>query len=63
MILTSTEQEHNVTLTQKEFDTLVDIISFYKQFEEELYDYPPIENLFTSTQLRLFDYFIPEEMK
>ena len=47
MILTSTEQEHNVTLTQKEFDTLVDIISFYKQFEEELYDYPPIENLFT----------------
>jgi hypothetical protein len=63
MILTSTEQEHSVTLTQKEFNTLADILLTYKQFEEELYDYPPIENLFTATQLRLFEYFIPEEMK
>jgi hypothetical protein len=62
MILTVNEQDHEVTLTQKEFDSIADMILFYKEFQEELYDYPSPETLFTETQRKLFTFFIPNEV-
>lgn len=44
-------------LTEKQLTTLRDMIYFYKEFEMELYDYPPEDTLFTKTQRELFDIF------
>ena len=46
--------EHTLSLSEKEFQTLRDMILTYKEFEEELYDYPPEDTLFTETQRNLF---------
>ena len=58
-----TEAQHQLTLTQKEFDTIANMILDYKNFQEELYNHPPIETLFTETQRNLFKVFIPEEVE
>ncbi len=44
-------------LTEKQLLALRDILYFYKEFELELYDYPPEDTLFTQTQRELFDIF------
>lgn len=44
-------------LTEKQLTALRDILYFYKEFELELYDYPPEDTLFTKTQRELFDIF------
>lgn len=44
-------------LTEKQLTALRDIMYFYKEFEMELYDYPPEDTLFTKTQRELFDIF------
>jgi hypothetical protein len=44
-------------LTEKQLLALRDILYFYKEFELELYDYPPEDTLFTKTQRELFDIF------
>ena len=44
-------------LTEKQLLALRDILSFYKEFQNELYDYPEEDTLFTKTQLELFDIF------
>lgn len=44
-------------LTEKQLTALRDIMYFYKEFESELYNYPPEDTLFTKTQRELFDIF------
>ena len=44
-------------LTEKQLTALRDMVEFYRDFEEELYDYPHEENLFTRSQLELFQIF------
>ena len=44
-------------LTEKQLTALRDIMYFYKEFELELYKYPPEDTLFTKTQRELFDIF------
>ncbi len=44
-------------LTEKQLHTLQDMLYEYKQFQLELYDFPGEGNLFTQTQLELFDIF------
>ena len=44
-------------LTEKQLLALQDILSFYKEFQNELYNYPEEDTLFTKTQLELFDIF------
>jgi hypothetical protein len=44
-------------LTEKQMLALRDILYFYKEFELELYEYPPEDTLFTKTQRELFDIF------
>jgi hypothetical protein len=44
-------------LTEKQLLALRDILYFYKEFELELYEYPPEDTLFTQTQRELFDIF------
>ncbi len=44
-------------LTEKQLTALRDIMYFYKEFELELYEYPPEDTLFTQTQRQLFDIF------
>lgn len=44
-------------LTEKQLLALQDILSFYKEFQNELYDYPEEDTLFTKTQLELFGIF------
>jgi hypothetical protein len=44
-------------LTEKQLLALRDILYFYKEFELELYEYPPEDTLFTKTQRELFDIF------
>ena len=44
-------------LTEKKLTALRDIMYFYKEFELELYEYPPEDTLFTKTQRELFDIF------
>jgi hypothetical protein len=46
-----------IELTEKEFETLSNILYFYKDFEEELYEYPDPTTLFTKTIFKLFDIF------
>ena len=44
-------------LSEKQLIALRDILYFYKEFELELYNYPPEDTLFTKTQRELFDIF------
>lgn len=44
-------------LTEKQLTALQDILYFYKEFENEKYNYPPEDTIFTQTQLQLFDIF------
>lgn len=44
-------------LTEKQLITLRDMLYHYKEFQEELYDYPEPETLFTKTQRELFEIF------
>ena len=44
-------------LTEKQLTALRDIMYFYKEFQLELYEYPPEDTLFTKTQRELFDIF------
>jgi hypothetical protein len=43
--------------TEKQINALKDILSFYKEFQSELYNYPPEDTLFTKTQRELFSVF------
>lgn len=42
---------------EKQLNALRDILYFYKEFENEKYDYPPEDTLFTQAQRELFDIF------
>jgi hypothetical protein len=44
-------------LTEKQLTALQDILYFYKEFENEKYNYPSEDTLFTQTQRQLFDIF------
>jgi hypothetical protein len=44
-------------LTEKQMTSLQDMLSQYKEFQEELYNYPEPETLFTETQRQLFTLF------
>ena len=44
-------------LNEKQLNALRDILYFYKEFENELYNYPPEDTLFTKTQRELLDIF------
>ena len=44
-------------LSDKQLLALRDILSFYKEFQEELYNYPEETTLFTKSQLELFEIF------
>lgn len=44
-------------LSEKQLTALRDILYFYKEFQNELYDYPPEDTLFTKTQFELFEIF------
>jgi hypothetical protein len=41
-------------LTDKQLTALRDMLAHYKEFQEELYDYPEPDTLFTQTQRELF---------
>lgn len=41
-------------LTEKQLTALQDILYFYKEFENEKYNYPEPDTLFTQTQRELF---------
>lgn len=43
--------------SEKQLLALRDILYFYKEFENEKYDYPEEDTLFTQTQRELFDIF------
>ena len=44
-------------LTDKQLTALLDMLYHYKEFQEELYDYPEPDTLFTQTQTELFNIF------
>lgn len=44
-------------LTDKQLTALRDMLAHYKEFQEELYDYPEPDTLFTQTQTELFNIF------
>ena len=44
-------------LTDKQLTALRDMLYHYKEFQEELYDYPEPDTLFTQTQTELFKIF------
>lgn len=44
-------------LTDKQMLALQDMLCFYKEFQNELYNYPPEDTLFTKTQRELFEIF------
>jgi len=41
-------------LTDKQLTALRDMLAHYKEFQEELYDYPEPDTLFTQSQIELF---------
>lgn len=43
--------------SEKQLLALRNILYFYKEFENEKYDYPEEDTLFTQTQRELFDIF------
>lgn len=44
-------------LNEKQLNALRDILYFYKEFQQELYEYPAEDTLFTKAQRELFDIF------
>ena len=44
-------------LNEKQLNALRDILYFYKEFENEKYDYPEEDTLFTKAQRELFGIF------
>lgn len=44
-------------LTDRQLTALRDMMYFYKEFQEELYNYPDSNTLFTQTQRELFTIF------
>lgn len=44
-------------LTDRQLTALRDMMYFYKEFQEELYNYPDSDTLFTQTQRELFTIF------
>lgn len=44
-------------LTDKQLLGLQDMLQHYKEFQEELYEYPDPQTLFTQTQFELFSLF------
>ena len=44
-------------LSEKQMTSLRDMLSHYKEFQEELYQYPEPNTLFTKTQTELFKIF------
>lgn len=44
-------------LTDKQLIALRDMLYHYKEFQEELYDYPEPDTLFTQSQRQLFEIF------
>jgi hypothetical protein len=44
-------------LNEKQLTALRDILYSYKEFQLELYDYPPEDTLFTKAQRELFEIF------
>jgi hypothetical protein len=51
------QEAKSIELTEKEFETLSNILYFYKDFEMELYEYPDPTTLFTKTTFKLFEIF------
>jgi len=43
--------------TDQEYDQLTEILQFYREHQEELYDHPDPETLFTKAQRSLFKKF------
>jgi hypothetical protein len=44
-------------LSEKQLSSLTDMLQHYREFQEELYDYPPEHTTFTKSQLELFQIF------
>lgn len=44
-------------LNEKQLNALRDILYFYKEFENEKYNYPEEDTLFTQSQREVFDIF------
>jgi len=44
-------------LTEKQLSSLTDMLQHYREFQEELYNYPPEDTLFTKSQQELFQIF------
>mgnify|MGYP001289618633 CR=1 FL=1 len=44
-------------LSEKQLKSLQDMLQSYREFQEELYNYPPEENLFTKSQREVFQIF------
>ena len=44
-------------LTDNQMLALQDILCFYKEFNNELYNYPPEDTIFTQAQRELFTLF------
>ena len=44
-------------LNEKQFASLQDMIQTYKELQEELYDFPGPDTLFTKTQQEIFQIF------
>jgi hypothetical protein len=51
------QEAKSIELNEKEFETLSNILYFYKDFEMELYEYPDPQTLFTKTIFKLFEIF------
>lgn len=46
-----------LSLTEEQYQTLADMVDFYRDFQNDLYDSPEAETLFTKTQRQLFEIF------
>lgn len=44
-------------LSEEQLSSLTDMLQHYREFQEELYDYPPEQTTFTKSQLELFQIF------
>ena len=44
-------------LTENQYQALFDMVDFYRDFQNDLYDSPAVETLFTETQRELFEIF------
>ena len=44
-------------LSEEQLSSLTDMLQHYREFQEELYDYPPEQTTFTKSHLELFQIF------